>query len=42
MRDATLDPERTGLAELMSDPRLRVPATVRNAVRDRQEAVFET
>jgi transglutaminase superfamily protein len=34
---ATLDPEGTGLRELMSDPRLRVPPVVHNAVRDRDE-----
>jgi hypothetical protein len=36
---ATLDPELTGLAELMADPRLRVPEKVRNALLDRKEAV---
>ncbi|HEX6360904.1 transglutaminase domain-containing protein [Actinophytocola sp.] len=34
---ATLDPELTDLPDLMADPRLRVPPTVRNAVRDREE-----
>jgi hypothetical protein len=31
LAEATLHPEQAGLAELMSDPRLRVPGTVRNA-----------
>lgn len=34
---ATTDPELTGLDELMTDPRLRVPSTVRNAPLGREE-----
>jgi hypothetical protein len=37
---ATLDPDLTGLAELMADPRLHVPGVVSNALRGREEALF--
>lgn len=37
---ATLSPELSGLPELMGDPRLRVPSTVVNAVRDREEVLL--
>jgi hypothetical protein len=40
LADATLDPELAGLAELMADPRLRVPRAVRNAARDAEEVVL--
>jgi len=40
LAEATLDPSLTGLSELMEDPKLRVPAVVRNAVRDREEVVL--
>jgi transglutaminase superfamily protein len=40
LAEATLDPSLTGLAELMADPGLRVPAAVRNVVLDREEAVL--
>lgn len=36
---ATLDPAAAGVAAVMTDPRLRIPPTVRNAVLDREEAI---
>jgi hypothetical protein len=37
---ATLDPDLTGLADLMADPRLRVPTAVRNTVTNRDEMLW--
>ena len=39
LAEATLSPDLAGLAELMTDPRLRVPAMVRNAPLGRDEAL---
>jgi hypothetical protein len=36
---ATLDPDATDVAPVMADPRLRLPAKVRNAVLEREEAI---
>jgi hypothetical protein len=39
LAEATLDPDATAVAELMTDPRLRVGTSVRNAVRDKEEEI---
>jgi hypothetical protein len=41
LASATVDPSLTGLAELMTDPRLAVPRVVRNAPRDRDEVLLD-